>query len=298
MEKLIEKAKILIEALPYIRAFSGKTVVVKYGGKAMVEEQLKERFAEDVVLMKYVGMKPVVVHGGGPQINQMLKRLGREPQFVRGVRVTDRETMEVVEMVLGGTINKEIVSRINRHGGKAVGLSGKDGRLITARRLRAHPAGPRGKSGDRSQGPPPDLGQVGEVEAIDPQILSNLDQDRFIPVIAPIGVDKDGNTYNINADLVAGEIAAALKAEKLIVLTDVEGILDKKKKLIPTLSKKEMMRLIRSGVISEGMLPKVQSCLTALEGGVRKAHIINGCVPHALLLEIFTNQGVGTEIVV
>ena len=298
MEKLIEKAKILIEALPYIRAFSGKTVVVKYGGKAMVEEQLKERFAEDVVLMKYVGMKPVVVHGGGPQINQMLKRLGREPQFVRGVRVTDRETMEVVEMVLGGTINKEIVSRINRHGGKAVGLSGKDGRLITARRLRAHPAGPRGKSGDRSQGPPPDLGQVGEVEAIDPQILSNLDQDRFIPVIAPIGVDHDGNTYNINADLVAGEIAAALKAEKLIVLTDVEGILDKKKKLIPTLSKKEMMRLIRSGVISEGMLPKVQSCLTALEGGVRKAHIINGCVPHALLLEIFTNQGVGTEIVV
>ncbi len=290
MERLIGKARTLTEALPYIRAFFGKTIVVKYGGKAMVEEELKEQFAEDIALMKYVGMKPVVVHGGGPQINQMLKRLGREPKFVRGVRVTDRETMEVVEMVLGGTINKEIVARINRHGGKAVGLSGKDGRLITARPLRTKPPGPREERLD--------LGQVGEVEAIDPQVLNSLDQDRFIPVIAPIGVDSDGKTYNINADLVAGEMAAALKAEKLIVLTDVKGILDQKKKLIPTLPKKEVMRLIKSGVISEGMLPKVQSCLTALEGGVRKTHIINGCVPHALLLEIFTDQGVGTEIVV
>jgi acetylglutamate kinase len=235
-------------------------------------------------------MKPVVVHGGGPQINQMLKRLGREPKFVRGVRVTDRETMEVVEMVLGGTINKEIVTRINRHGGKAVGLSGKDGHLITARPFRMKPPG----SGEKRL----DFGQVGEVETIDPQILNSLDQDRFIPVIAPIGVDRNGKTYNINADLVAGSMAAALKAEKLIVLTDVRGILDRKKKLVATLPKKEMMRFIKSGVISEGMLPKVQACLTALEGGVRKAHIINGCVPHALLLEIFTDQGVGTEIVV
>lgn len=290
MERLIEKARTLTEALPYIRAFFGKTIVIKYGGKAMVEEELKEQFAKDIALMKYVGMKPVVVHGGGPQINQMLKRLGREPKFVRGVRVTDRETMEVVEMVLGGTVNKEIVARINRHGGKAVGLSGKDGRLITARPLRAKPPGP----GEERL----DLGQVGEVEAIDPQVLNSLDQDRFIPVIAPIGVDRDGKTYNINADLVAGEMAAALKAEKIVILTDVKGILDRKKKLIPTLPKKDVMRLIKSGVISEGMLPKVQSCLTALEGGVRKAHIINGCVPHALLLEIFTDQGVGTEIVV
>jgi len=290
MERLIEKARTLTEALPYIRAFFGKTIVVKYGGKAMIEEELKEQFAKDIALMKYVGMKPVVVHGGGPQINQMLKRLGREPKFVRGVRVTDRETMEVVEMVLGGTINKEIVARINRHGGKAVGLSGKDGRLITARPLHTKPPGP----GEERL----DLGQVGEVEAIDPQVLNSLDQDRFIPVIAPIGVDSDGKTYNINADLVAGEMAAALKAEKIVILTDVKGILDRKKQLIPTLPKKEVMRLIKSGVISEGMLPKVQSCLTALEGGVRKAHIINGCVPHALLLEIFTDQGVGSEIVV
>jgi acetylglutamate kinase len=290
MERLIEKARTLTEALPYIRAFFGKTIVVKYGGKAMLDEELKEQFAEDIALMKYVGMKPVVVHGGGPQINQMLKRLGREPKFVRGVRVTDRETMEVVEMVLGGTINKEIVARINRHGGKAVGLSGKDGHLITARPFGTKRLGPGKKRLD--------FGQVGEVEAIDLQILNSLDQDRFIPVIAPIGVDRGGKTYNINADLVAGGMAAALKAEKLVVLTDVKGILDRKKKLIPTLPKKEVMRLIKSGVISEGMLPKVQSCLTALEGGVRKAHIIDGSVSHALLLEIFTDQGVGTEIVV
>lgn len=290
MKRWIEKTQTLIEALPYIRAFYGKTIVVKYGGKAMVDEELKEQFSEDVVLMKYVGMKPIVVHGGGPQINQMLKRLGQEPRFVRGIRVTDRETMEVVEMVLGGTINKEIVARINRHGGKAVGLSGKDGRLITARRLRAKPSGMRNE--------PLDLGQVGEVAAVDPEILNSLDQDRFIPVIAPIGVDKDGKTYNINADLVAGAIAAALKAEKIILLTDVKGILNQMKKLIPTVSKKEIMRLIKSGVISEGMLPKVQACLTALEGGVHKAHIIDGRVSHALLLEILTDQGVGTEIVV
>jgi len=290
MKRWIEKSQTLIEALPYIRAFFGKTIVVKYGGKAMVDEELKEQFSEDIALMKYVGMKPIVVHGGGPQINQMLKRLGQEPKFVRGIRVTDRETMEVVEMVLGGTINKEIVARINHHGGKAVGLSGKDGRLITARRLRARPSGIRNE--------PLDLGQVGEVAAVDPEILNSLDEDRFIPVIAPIGVDNDGKTYNINADLVAGAIAAALKAEKIILLTDVKGILDRKQNLIHTISKKEILRKIKSGVISEGMLPKVQACLTALEGGVHKAHIINGRVSHALLLEILTDQGVGTEIVV
>ena len=229
MKRWIEKSQTLIEALPYIRAFFGKTIVVKYGGKAMVDEELKEQFSEDIALMKYVGMKPIVVHGGGPQINQMLKRLGQEPKFVRGIRVTDRETMEVVEMVLGGTINKEIVARINRHGGKAVGLSGKDGRLITARRLRARPSGIRNE--------PLDLGQVGEVAAVDPEILNSLDEDRFIPVIAPIGVDNDGKTYNINADLVAGAIAAALKAEKIILLTDVKGILDRKQNLIHTISK-------------------------------------------------------------
>jgi acetylglutamate kinase len=317
MSRQTDKAEILVEALPYIRAFSGKTIVIKYGGKAMVDQALKEQFAQDVVLMKYVGINPVVVHGGGPQINEMMKRLGKEPVFVEGVRVTDTETMEIVEMVLGGMINKEIVALIQRQGGKAVGLTGKDGRLITAKPLK--PVGPHGEKrgsgsaspstgrggigGATAPGGPPHkrpglgLGLVGEVEAIDPQILASLEEDRFIPIIAPVGAGKDGRTYNINADWVAGAIAAALKAEKLLILTDVVGILNDQKKLIPTLSKKDLSRLIKRGVITEGMLPKVQACLTALEGGVAKTHIIDGRTRHALLLEIFTDQGIGTEIV-
>lgn len=276
-----DKAEVLIEALPYIRAFFGKTLVIKYGGAAMTDEILKDRFAEDVVLMKYLGINPVIVHGGGPQISQMMKKLGKEPRFVKGVRVTDPETMEIVEMVLGGAINKEIVALINRHGGRAVGLTGKDGGLILSR---PH----KGKG---------DLGRVGEVRSVDPILLETLDQGRFIPVISPIGADEEGKSYNINADLVAGAVAAALRAEKLLVLTDTTGILDTQGALLSTLSRKEVQRLIRRGVINKGMLPKVQACLTALDGGVTKTHIIDGRVIHALLLEVFTNQGVGTEIV-
>ncbi|MCI0527243.1 MAG: acetylglutamate kinase [Nitrospira sp.] len=291
MSKQIDKAEILVEALPYLRAFSGKTIVIKYGGKAMVDEDLKEQFAQDVVLMKYVGINPVVVHGGGPQISQMMKRLGKEPVFVEGVRVTDAETMEIVEMVLGGVINKEIVALIHRQGGKAVGLTGKDGRLITAKPLKS------GGAHGEKRGVGLALGLVGEVESINPQVLASLEEDRFIPIIAPVGVGKDGKTYNINADWVAGAIAAALKAEKLLILTDVAGILNAQRKLIPTLSKKDLSKLIKRGVINEGMLPKVQACLTALEGGVSKTHIIDGRTRHALLLEIFTDQGIGTEII-
>ena len=287
MTKQIDKAKILVEALPYIRAFYGKTLVIKYGGKAMVEEALKEHFAEDIVLMKYVGVNPVIVHGGGPQINRMMKRLSKEPAFIDGVRVTDAETMEIVEMVLG-LVNKEIVTLINRLGGKAVGLTGKDARLLTARPLKSSPSRKEKKV---------DMGQVGQVESVDPQILSSLQEARFIPVISPVGVGRDGVTYNINADWVAGDIAAALKAEKLLFLTDVAGILDGKKSLIPTLSRKEALKLIRRQEIQGGMLPKTQACLAALEGGVSKAHIIDGRIQHSLLLEIFTDQGIGTEIV-
>lgn len=290
MERIIKKADILIEALPYIRTFFGKTVVIKYGGKAMVDEELKETFAQDVVLMKYVGMNPVIVHGGGPQISSMMKRLGKEPKFVKGIRITDKETMEIVEMVLGGTINKEIVTAINRHGGKAVGLTGKDGRLITARQIELDRP-KKNKAGS------PDMGMAGEVEEVDPRLLSCLEGDRFIPVIAPIGADRQGKGYNINADIVAGSIASALKTEKLIFLTDVQGILDKDGKLLSTLSKKETSKLIRDEVISNGMLPKVRSCLAALEGGVKKTHIIDGRIPHAILLEIFTDKGIGTEII-
>ena len=286
MNPQIDKAKILVEALPYIRAFYGKTLVIKYGGKAMVDEALKEHFAEDIVLMKYVGVNPVIVHGGGPQINRMMKRLSKEPTFIDGVRVTDAETMEIVEMVLGGLVNKEIVALINRQDGRAVGLTGKDGRLITAK--------PFKNNASRKE---VDLGQVGQVESVDPRILSSLQEANFIPVISPIGVGRDGRTYNINADWVAGHIASALAAEKLLILTDVAGILNGKKKLIPTLSRKEAMKLIRRGAIQGGMLPKVQACLGGLEGGVLKAHIIDGRIQHALLLEVFTDQGIGTEIV-
>ncbi|MBI3802368.1 MAG: acetylglutamate kinase [Nitrospirae bacterium] len=278
---LNEKAQILVEALPYIRAFFGKTIVIKYGGAAMTEAALKNQFAEDVVLMKYVGMNPVIVHGGGPQISGMMKKLGKEPKFVKGVRVTDAETMEIVEMVLGGTINKEIVTLINRHGGRGVGLSGKDGALIQAAPMKGEA----------------EMGQVGEVKMIDPQILKTLEGGRFIPVISPVGADEEGRSYNINADLAAGKVASALSAEKLLILTDVSGILDDKGTLLPTLSRKEVQRLIKKGVISKGMLPKVEAALTAVEGGVQKAHIIDGRVPHALLLEIFTDRGVGTEII-
>jgi acetylglutamate kinase len=297
MNKLIQKAKILIEALPYIRSFSGRTIVIKYGGKAMVDKVLRDTFAQDVVLMKYVGMNPVVVHGGGPQINSMLKRLGVEPRFVKGVRVTDTATMEIVEMVLGGIINKEIVNLISRHGGRAVGLTGKDGNLLTARKMSFSGEKTKASQLNLLHGSGIlDMGHAGEVEAVDPQILKSLDEDRFIPVIAPIGVDREGKTYNINADLVAGAVATALSAEKLILLTDVKGILNERGRLIPTLSRKETAKLIRRNVIKEGMLPKAHSATSAVEGGVGKAHIIDGRVSHALLLEIFTDRGIGTEI--
>ena len=287
MENAIKTADVLVEALPYIRAFAGKTIVVKYGGKAMVEASLKERFGEDIALMKYVGIRPVIVHGGGPQISDMMKRLGKEPTFVRGIRVTDAETVGIVEMVLGGVINPEIVALINRHGGRAVGLTGKDGPLLIARPMKT--------SGKKSE---VDLGLVGEIDGVDPGVLQGLEEARYIPVIAPIAGGVDGRTYNVNADSATGAIAAALKAEKLLLLTDVPGILDAKGALIPTISKKETQQLIRRGTIASGMIPKVQACLDALDGGVAKAHIIDGRTPHALLLELFTDKGIGTEIVV
>jgi len=297
MDELIKKAGVLVEALPYIRAFAGKTIVLKYGGKAMTDPELKEGFATDVVLMKYVGLQPVVVHGGGPQIDQMLKRLAIEPKFRQGVRVTDAATMEVVEMVLGGTINKEIAALISRHGAKAVGLSGKDGGLIQAKPFtkaewaRKLGADLGGWAEDE------DYGLVGDVQSVDASILKNLQASNAIPVIAPLGIGKDGRTYNINADLVAGAVAAALGAEKLIVLTDVRGIKDEDGKHVSTLARKDIARMIKKGTISEGMLPKVQACLTAVDGGTKKAHVIDGRTPHAILLEIFTDKGIGTEIV-
>ena len=280
-------AEVLLEALPYIRQFSGKTVVIKYGGAAMEQADLKEQFALDVILMAYVGINPVIVHGGGPQIGAMMKRLGKEPKFVGGMRVTDAETVEIVEMVLVGKINKEIVGLINHHGGRAVGLSGKDADL-----LRAHRRGHRLPSGEEI-----DIGLVGEVETVNPEPIRLLEEHGFIPVIAPVGVGRDGETYNINADLVAGEIAAALTAEKLIHLTDVPGIQDGQGALVSHLSRTDAERLIAGGVIEGGMLPKVESSLRALKGGTAKAHIIDGRVPHAILLELFTREGVGTEIV-
>ncbi|MBW2038931.1 MAG: acetylglutamate kinase [Deltaproteobacteria bacterium] len=291
MQRLIEKAQVLIEALPYIRKFYQKTMVIKYGGAAMADEDLKEGFAMDIVLMKYVGLNPVVVHGGGPQIGQVLQKMGKDSTFVRGLRVTDKETMDVVEMVLVGKVNKDIVGLINRCGGKAVGLSGKDGGLIQAKKLFLPLQG---------QGETPseivDLGMVGEVEGINSDVIKTLDNSNFIPVIAPVGVGRNGKTYNINADLVAGKLAAALRAEKLILLTDVPGVLNKEGDLIPSLKVEEAKELISRGVISEGMIPKINCCLEALAGGVAKAHIIDGRVKHALILETFTDTGVGTEI--
>ena len=291
MEKFIGKAEVLMEALPYIRRFYGKTFVVKYGGNAMVDEELKTSFAQDVVLLKYVGINPVVVHGGGPQIDQTLEKMGIARQFVRGMRVTDQETMDIVEMVLVGKINKEIVNLINQHGGMAVGLSGKDGNLIQARKMSLTVA---------ADGEPPeiiDIGQVGEIVGINPTVINSLDENKFIPVIAPVGVGEHGETYNINADLVAGQVAEALGAEKLILLTDVEGVKDKKGELLSTLKINQARKLIQEGIVGEGMIPKVECCIEALKGGVGKTHIIDGRVKHAVLLEIFTKEGVGTEVV-
>jgi acetylglutamate kinase len=281
------RVEILMEALPYIREFRGRTVVIKYGGAAMERPELKEVFALDVILLALVGIHPVIVHGGGPQIGALMKRLGKEPRFVGGMRVTDEETIEIVEMVLVGRINKEIVGLINHHGGRAVGLSGKDGNLLRARR-RPH----RLPSGEEV-----DIGLVGEVVAVGAEPIRLLEDAGFVPVIAPVGIGEAGETYNINADLVAGEVAAALGAEKLIHLTDVQGIVGTDGRLVSTLARKDAERLVREGVIEGGMLPKVESALRALEAGTAKAHIIDGRVPHAILLELFTREGVGTEIV-
>ncbi len=291
MEKFIEKANTLIEAIPYIRNFYGKTVVIKYGGSAMSDEDLKENFALDIILLKFIGINPIIVHGGGPQIGSFLKKIGKDTKFFEGYRVTDDETMDVVEMVLGGMINKSIVALINKHGGKAIGLTGKDGNFIKAAKMVM-----KRKKPDKKNLELTDLGRVGEVEEIDPTVIDALDKS-FIPVIAPIGVDKQGKSLNINADLVAGAIAWALKAEKLVLLTDVEGIMDRKNKLIRTLTERQVKKLIKDGVIKGGMLPKVRCCLEALDQGVSKVHMVDGRVKHALLLEIFTNKGVGTEIV-
>ncbi|MBK7364255.1 MAG: acetylglutamate kinase [Nitrosomonas sp.] len=283
-----EKAKTLAEALPYIQRFHGKTIVIKYGGNAMTEEDLKRGFARDVVLLKLVGLNPVVVHGGGPQIDQMLKRVGKEGVFVQGMRVTDAETMDVVEMVLGGLVNKDIVNLINRHGGRAVGLTGKDGSFIRAKKMLIEDKENVGKWIN--------IGQVGEIESIDPALIALLDTRDFIPVIAPIGVGDDGQSYNINADLVAGKLAEVLKAEKLILLTNTSGVLDKNGNLLTGLTTKRVDQLFADGTISGGMLPKISSALDAVRNGVRSCHIIDGRVPHALLLEILTDEGVGTLI--
>jgi len=288
----IDRARVLIEALPYIRRFNGATIVVKYGGHAMVDEKLKHDFALDIILMKYVGMNPVVVHGGGPQIGDFLKRLSIESEFVDGIRVTDRQTMDVVEMVLVGKVNKKIVTLINQNGGSAVGLSGKDGHLISAKKMKYL------KRGGEDQAPEIiDMGMVGEITSVDNGILVTTMESEFIPVIAPVGSGKEGETYNINADLVAGEIAASLSARKLVLLTDTEGVLDENGTLISTLKVEEARELIGEGTIKGGMIPKVKCCLDALSAGVGKAHIIDGRAPHAILLEILTKIGVGTEII-
>jgi len=291
MQDIINKANVLMEALPYIKRFYNKTIVIKYGGNAMVEERLKEGFAKDVILMKYIGLNPVVVHGGGPQIGRVLKAMGKESHFIQGMRVTDTETMDVVEMVLGGKVNKEIVGNINRHGGKAVGLSGKDGNLIMARKMEMKAINPATLTPEII-----DVGMVGEVETVNAAVITALEEANFIPVIAPIGVGLNGETYNINADLVAGCVAGALKAEKLILLTDVEGVKDKDGRLISTIDVGRVPDLINDGTISGGMIPKINCCLDAVEAGVQKAHIIDGRMEHACLLEIFTDKGIGTAV--
>ncbi len=284
-------ARVLIEALPYIRRFSGKTIVIKYGGNAMVERRLKEGFARDLVLMKLVGINPVVVHGGGPQIGELLKRLGKATEFVQGMRVTDSETMDVVEMVLGGLVNKEIVTLINRHGGAAVGLTGKDGDFIRARKLLLKRDAP-----ELNEPEIIDIGHVGEVESIDAAVVDMLVGGNFIPVIAPIGVGADGFSYNINADLVAGKVAEVLRAEKLILLTNTAGLLDERGELIKVIDAARVHELIQAGVIQGGMLPKVRCALEAVQVGVGAAHILDGRIEHAVMLDLFTDEGIGSLI--
>ncbi len=290
-DEALNIAQVLTEALPYIQRFTGKTIVVKFGGNAMVDPQLHESFARDVVLMKLVGMNPVVVHGGGPQIGSLLEKLNIQTEFVDGMRVTDAQTMDVVEMVLGGSVNKEIVSSINRNGGKAIGVTGKDGQLIRARQLKVTKHSPELDVPEII-----DYGHVGEVDQIDIEVLSVIIGSNFIPVIAPIGVDKEGNSYNINADLVAGKLAEVMQAEKLMLLTNIEGVLDKQGEVLTGLSTTEVDALIADGTISGGMLPKIGCALDAVKSGVASSHIIDGRVPHAVLLEIFTNSGIGTLI--
>jgi acetylglutamate kinase len=279
MEKFIEKADILIEALPYIKRFYNKTIVIKYGGRAMINENLKKLFAMDVVLMKYIGINPVIVHGGGPQIDEMMKRMGKNSRFIDGMRITDDESMEIVEMVLVGKVNKEVVSLINKEGGRAIGLSGKDGGLIIAKRVKNK-----------------EMGRVGEIESIDPSSIEIIKNGKFIPVIAPVAVDSNGEAYNINADIVAGGLASSLNAEKLIILTDIEGILDKNNRLISSISQSMAVKYINDGIIHGGMIPKIMCSLEAIKNGVKKVHIIDGRIKHAILLEIFTDKGIGTEI--
>jgi acetylglutamate kinase len=290
MKDIITKAEILTDALPYIRNFFGKTFVVKYGGAAQVQENLKESFAKDVVMLNFIGIRTAIVHGGGPKISVTMERMGKKPKFIQGQRVTDEETMDIVEMVLGGLINKEIVSLINSHGGRAVGLSGKDGGMIKAKKKLIK------KSTETGDEEIIDIGLVGEVTHVEPQIIRSLEKEGFIPVISPVGVGTKGETLNINADYVAASVASALRAEKMIILTDVPGIIDKKKRTVSTLRSNQIKKLIHDGTITGGMLPKVQACLRAVEGGVSKTHIIDGRIPHCLLLEIFTKEGIGTEI--
>jgi acetylglutamate kinase len=286
MENYLDKAKVLTEALPYIQRFHRKTIVIKYGGSAMEEEGLRQRFAQDIVLMRFVGLRPVVVHGGGPQIGATLKRLGKDTRFVRGMRVTDAETMEVVEMVLSGKLNKDLVQLINSHGGRAVGLSGKDGSLIEARKMVL----------EEGEGAGEDLGFVGEVANVNAGIIKDMERGMYVPVVAPIGLGEGGETYNINADLVASRLAVALEADKLILLTDVTGILDKSGELISSVPLSKLQGLLTREEVTGGMIPKVRCCLEAVSQGVRKAHIIDGKVEHSVLLEVFTDRGIGTEI--
>lgn len=285
-----DKTNVLVQALPYIRRFRGKTLVVKYGGAAMDKAELREAFAEDVTLLSFIGIRTIVVHGGGPQIGQVLERQGKESRFVMGLRVTDQETMDVVSMVLGGKLNKDIVNWINGHGGQAVGLSGVDAGILQARKLHIEP--PEGWEGE-----PPDLGRVGEIREVRTGLMELLSANGFIPVVAPMGVGEDGEIYNINADTAAGHIAGALQAEKLVYLTDVPGIQDEKGNLLSSLDRAAVQAMQSRGVVSGGMLPKVDACLRALEAGVKKAHVIDGRMPHSILLEVFTDQGIGTEIV-
>jgi len=286
-----EFSNVLIEALPYIQRFREQTILIKFGGNAMVDEQLKRAFAQDVVLLKLVGINPVIVHGGGPQIGEQLQKIGKQSEFVDGMRVTDNETMDVVQMVLGGLVNKEIVSLINQAGGRAVGLTGKDGGLIRARKLEFRRTAPELNTSEII-----DIGHVGEVESIDPAVVHLLDQGDFIPVIAPVGVGRNGQSYNINADLVAGSMARVLGAEKLMLLTNTPGVIDTEGGLLPTLNAADVAALIADGTIAGGMLPKVQCALDAVAAGVRGSHIVDGRVPHGVLLELFSDRGVGTLI--